>query len=137
MTQNKTTNCNRKWRKTVTDWSIVKSFLSSVRRNSIVMKHMGIIHLTGESNKKKRAVENEIMNTTSLQVKDLSRFYHSTSIFFYRLNLTKQHPSHVASFLTAASQCPFCGRITRRCVAPRGKKQILRFQKISKDFKRF
>ena len=30
------------------------------------------------------------MDTTSLQVKDLSRFYHSTSIFFYRLNLTKQ-----------------------------------------------
>ena len=30
------------------------------------------------------------MNTTSLQVKDLSRFYHSTSIFFYRLNVTKQ-----------------------------------------------
>ena len=48
------------------------------------------IHLTGESNKKKRAVENEIMDTTSLQVKDLSRFYHSSWVFFYRLNLTKQ-----------------------------------------------
>ena len=48
------------------------------------------ILLTGESNKKKRTVENEIMNTTSIQVNDLSHFYHSTSIFFYRLNLTKQ-----------------------------------------------
>ena len=46
--------------------------------------------MTEESNKKKRAVENEIMDTTSLQVKDLSLFYHSTWIFFYRLNLTKQ-----------------------------------------------
>ena len=49
-----------------------------------------IIHLTRESNKKKRTVENEVMNTTSLQVKDLTRFYHSTWIFLYRLNLTKQ-----------------------------------------------
>ena len=30
------------------------------------------------------------MDTTSLQVKDLSRFYHSIWIYFYRLNLTKQ-----------------------------------------------
>ena len=30
------------------------------------------------------------MDTISLQVKDLSRFYRSTWIFFYRLNLTKR-----------------------------------------------
>jgi hypothetical protein len=35
-----------------------------------------IERMTEESNKKKRAVENEIMDTTSLQVKEFYVYYH-------------------------------------------------------------